>query len=613
MNGSKRVGKILFIILFIALFLGAIIGIVLSSVNREKENNMPQLTMLSCDEKVFYGGDFSLNAAYLYPNGEVESVRAEDIVYTSSDETLIKVENGSLIVVESNIESRSEYLLHEGENNSKYAEVQVSVKSKNATNTLEHNVKIFKQADYLVTVQKNDSVYFNDDVEIENTYGVMAESNISALCELDNNGGTIEKEPVLDSGWNFDGWYIVKNDVLSNERFYPEDLFMYNQPITIRARFKTDIELDGDDIGTNSILDEAYYNEQLPSLKPCVSNHDGWTFSGWYSNVGGEANSGIEFKSGDIFTLRVPKLYAKWEGIVKLNLSKKLDYVLDDGIWKGATTPTEETVGELHEIDRVYVVYHAPTPKLAEPKYENGGIFKGWQTQEYGAGVKITEGEIFNTNSLNLYDCFAYKISFIDADGKNILSTVNADGKEIFSTDETSEKYVPDNFDAIYGQSIRLSNENKSLNESKTEKDNWTFAGWFTQINDDQIDIREYYRNGYPYIETKTKNVQERWSATLRLHGVIDSFYDDTKTVYYGQDLNLTYGVSYDSWRLMGWYNCEAINFNPDVSIEYSSLKEYKEGDMDLYALWYINEVTLKFNNGKQDQYIKDTETTQQI
>lgn len=587
MDKSKKKGQTFFIILLSLIFAIAVLCVVFSSIDKEEKNIAPQLSILSCAEKVFYGGDFSVKIAYIYPDGTVKNVKAEDIVFSSSDDSLIKVENGSLKVVESDIETRPEYIVHKDDNNLQYAKVQLTIKSKKSTNKIIHTIKIFKQADFTVYVESNDSLYFDDNIKIESKYGVMAEDRINALCNLDNNGEIVEKTPLLD-GWNFEGWFLVDEyNQLTNERFYPEDLFMFKKSVTIRARFKTDVKLDGDDIGDNAILKDVYYNEPLPSLTPSESTYDRWEFKGWYSTKGGDLNGGVEFKAGDNFSLKTACLYAKWEGTAYLRLSEKLDYVLNNEDWDGMiqTSPTSEKVGKLHASNNAKVVYHAPAPKLAEPEYVNHGKFIGWRTEKYGQGIEISEGKIYDLISLDLYDCFAYEIKFINADGKEVF--VDADGREVESQDGQSAS-----FNAIYGQSIRASNSNKSIYEP-IKKGNWK-SELNTNIKGDIVNIKNYYE--FPFIETESKTVCEKLSGTINFKSDIDHNWADSIEVVYNEELNLPnnlYILDKTSWTLAGWYTEKAGDGDEVTNVEH-----YK-GDVDitLHAKLTIDVVRLEYGN----------------
>ena len=415
---AKKKGKIVALVLSIMLVLVGCAIITFSFLREKSTEETPTLTILSCDNRVYYGGDFKIEAAYKYRDGHVEYSSSENKITYESEETILSIDpDGKIQVVEDIYGGETEYKEHP---------VKISVKSQNKKiEAIQVSVNVVPVYEYNIT-----KYYYDND-----TLGLESES-------LPAWGGQSVEEiatPILDN-YLFENWYVEKigDEALSEPIvFHAEDKYYWGSNISIKPRFYANLQLNTDGVSTEDETSpvKIYFNEPLHEKLSTLTSNEDWEFSGWYSEVGGNGNR--YFGEGEIFKESIPTLYAKWTS------SLRLDSVFPSGI-----------------DDNINVTYHSNL-NLPKPVYHNGGIFMNWYLADDGKETMVSSGEIYcNRANATLTAKVKFPISF-DYQG----ATDNTKGEEYF---------------AIYDDSLSSMGWELPHPENNTES-GWLFEGWYTQ------------------------------------------------------------------------------------------------------------------------------------
>ena len=109
---AKKLGIIIFALVLIGSIIGSIISIILCSIHKDEAANNPSLVVLSYDNRVYYGGDFSIKVAYKYADGSIEYPSPNTIIYESAESIINIDSNGKIQVVEDIYNGETEYKEH---------------------------------------------------------------------------------------------------------------------------------------------------------------------------------------------------------------------------------------------------------------------------------------------------------------------------------------------------------------------------------------------------------------------------------------------------------------------------------------------------------------------
>lgn len=571
---AKRKGRIVALIISILVILISGLIVTLSFLHEKKDSETPILTVISYDNRVYYGGDFSVEVAYKFEDGRIEIPTSNSTIKYECSENIVSVDaSGHLKVVENIFESNSEYQEHP---------VVITVSSSNkGVASIQVPIKVVPVYTYSITK------YYYDEKTLEIKSEFVPAWSEQTVDEI--------SDPTL-ANYEFDNWYVEKigdKAVSTAMTFHPEDKYLWGDNITIKPKFYADVQLnvDGMPIAENSISPiRVYYDEPIDdgTFPSAETSADGWTFGGWFTEKGGSGDeNGI---SGGVFKAKTPLLYAKWEGKATLHLTQE---IVTDESGENIIDKRQRTVGTFLGGDtsaQVDVVYHAeiktefPAPIYRNASFQTVGTFDGWYTEEYGGGKYLdisSDNPIYNITELELFDKIKYEVRIVYQDGRD--ATV---------------------IDTIYGKS--LLNLDSSI--QPPTKDGWELGGYILQqgssdvlkITDDTmyVDTTESL-NKIIYTYNDVLTVFVEWHGNIHLDAYINRAWDRDIPVVYNEELNLPDDLGVSSvcdWELKGWYTGE-IGEGQQIL---SSRNYTGVGICTLYGYWIMDSIELNYGNPAQ-------------
>ena len=409
----EKIGTAIFVIFFTMLSMVLIAIAVLSFVHESTQQITAEIAITSNVTKSYYNGSDSIVAVLLYKDGSVDDDHV--FTYTSDHPSVLRFETstrGEFIVIDKDYRG----------------EVGIDVKSSLEGVMPAHiSIEIVSPPDYSITLDYNGSPCDSD-----TTIAVWAGEII---------GNTLPR-PTLEN-YEFQGWYPILADgsMDTKNAFNHLDRFFWGRNLTIRARFKSYLQLD-DDMGDITTLQDSakknidvFFNEPLFVNLPKLSMKNGWQFDGWYSEIAGGGN--LFVGKGEIFNNPVPVLYSKW--VSNLHL---------DSVFSG-------------EIDNETDVTYHSSLNLPKPVYHNGGIFMNWYLTDGGKETLVSSGEIY---------CY----------GANATLTAKVKFPIRFDYQGATDNAKEEDYFAIYKDS--LSSMGWDLPHPENNKESgWLFEGWYTQ------------------------------------------------------------------------------------------------------------------------------------
>jgi len=571
---AKRKGRIVALIISILVILISGLIVTLSFLHEKKDSETPILTVISYDNRVYYGGDFSVEVAYKFEDGRIEIPTSNSTIKYECSENIVSVDaSGHLKVVENIFESNSEYQEHP---------VVITVSSSNkGVASIQVPIKVVPVYTYSITK------YYYDEKTLEIKSEFVPAWSEQTVDEI--------SDPTL-ANYEFDNWYVEKigdKAVSTKMEFHPEDKYLWGDEITIRPKFYADVQLDVDGmpIAEKTISPvKVYYDEPIEdgTFPSAETSADGWTFGGWFTEIGGAGDeNGI---SGGVFKAKTPTLYAKWEGKATLHLTQE---IVTDESGEIIVDKKQRTVGTFSSGDtsaQVEVVYHAaietefPEPTYRNASFQTVGTFAGWYTEEYGGGKPLdtsSNNPIYNITELELFDKIKYEVRIVYQDGRD--ATV---------------------IDTIYGKS--LLNLDSSI--QPPTKDGWELGRYILQqgssdvlkITDDTlyVDTTESL-NKIIYTYNDVLTVFVEWHGNIHLDAYINRAWDRDIPVVYNEELNLPDDLGVSSvcdWELKGWYTGE-IGEGQQIL---SSRNYTGVGICTLYGYWIMDSIELNYGNPAQ-------------
>ena len=571
---AKRKGRIVALIVSCIIILISGLIVTLSFLHEKKDSETPSLTVISYDNRVYYGGDFSVEVAYKYEDGHIEIPTSNNTLKYDSSESIVSVDsNGQLRVVTNIFESNAEYQEHP---------VIITISSSNkSVASIQVPIKVVPFYTYSITK------YYYDEKTLE-----LKSEFVPAWSEQ-----TVEEisDPTL-ANYTFDNWYVdsIGDKAVSTAMtFHPEDKYLWGDKIAIKPRFYANVQFNADEmpVAEESISPiKVFYDEPIEDgmFPPVATSASGWTFGGWFTEKGGSGDeNGI---SGGVFKAKTPTLYAKWEGKATLHLTRE---IVTDEAGETIIDKKQRTVGTFLGGDtsaQVDVVYHAKIVKaFPEPIYRNAsfqtvGTFGGWYTEEYGGGSPLdvaSDNATYNLIELDLFDKIQYEVRVSYQDGRE-----------------------PDPISITYGKS--LLNLNSSI--QPPTKDGWDFGRYILQqgkeesinITDDTLFVystESLNKIIYSYNDILTVFVE--WRGVIHLDAYINRAWNQDIPVVYNDELSLPddLGVSnICDWELKGWYTGE-IGAGQQIV---SSRNYQGVGNLTLYGYWCLDSIELNYGNPDQ-------------
>lgn len=547
---AKKKGRIVAIIVSSLLVIISGLIVTLSFLHEKKVVETPSLTVISCDNRVYYGGDFRIQAAYKYEDGRIEYPSSNAIKYESAESIVSIDSDGNVKVVEDIYNGNTDYQEHP---------VVISISSSNKNvDSIQVSIKVVPVYTYSITK------YYYDESTLELKSELVPAWQGQTVDEITN--------PSLPN-YSFENWYVesIGDEPLSTSMaFYAEDKYLWGDKISIKPKFYADLQFNVDDMSIEEVAPasvKVYFDEPITNAFPTLStNSHGWAFAGWYTGLSGAGDeNGVQ---NGVFRAVKPILYAKWSGIATLNLTQIIHNDDNEGII--SRVGTVGTFSSNTEIN-VPVIYHGAINLSTSqiPTYSDGGEFAGWYTEQYGAGTQITNehGEgIFNSISLQLYD--------------KIVFTVNIDYNA--ATGNYDEGHTE--FTATYGTVVDFVGNGLGRNPTKT---GWDFDGWKVVYGSDSIPVSQNMQ----YSLLGDIDLVAQWKWELELNSDIDTYILDqsSTTFFYGEEKNIDPINDWGSWAFDGWYTQRA---GEGRLIEKTTDYE-NTGVKVLYAKWVLHKLTL--------------------
>ncbi|MCM1533666.1 MAG: InlB B-repeat-containing protein [Corallococcus sp.] len=528
--------------------------------------NTPSLVVLSNDNRVYYGGDFSIKTAYKYQDGRIDSPYPDTIKY-ESDEPVVSVDtDGKVEVVEDIYNGSIEY-------NELSVVISISSSNKNVK-PLQVNITVVPVNTYSITQ------YYYDANTLE------LKSKLVPVWQ----GQTVDEivDPSL-SNYFFENWYVVSigDKTLSTPMvFHAEDKYLWGDNISIKPKFYADLQFNADDMPITEKISspvKVYFDMPLENSLPTLENDlSEWSFDGWYTERGGVGDkNGVR---DGVFRAVEPVLYAKWSGTAQLVLT---DIISNDDNKDIITRNGTVGILSANAATEVSVVYNGAVQLNSSqiPTYTYGGAFGGWYTELYGTGEQITDERgvgIYNAKSLRLYDkiVFAVNVDYNAATG-NYDESIDA-------------------FTVAYGDTVDFVGNGLVRNPSKT---GWTFSGWEVVYGPDKFQILDDAQ--FTLLDDITISAVWKWTFNLNTSIEGYSLTDKTCTITYQDDFSSLPSLEdWGSWSFDGWYSQTAGDGYRITSSNYDAIASNNLSKVsNLYAKWIIKTLTLNDKTG-EDSYI---------
>ena len=399
----------------------------------------------------------------------------------------------------------------------------------------------------------------NDDYQIVvtytvNSYALTAHAQGGIFTnETDSLGVSIEYGESFDSvevpsrfGYTFEGWYF---DASYNEKAETMDTtHKHIYAKWIANKVTVSYNANG---GTGEMSDsELTYNGAAQELKENAFSRTGYTFAGWKD------------KNGNTFT-NIPAsyfteeekeltLYAQWN----VN-SYALSYNSNGGTAKEA----------------VNVNYGEELGDYLPAIVKTGYTFEGWYYDaEFKDAAQATD--TMPAEAITLYAKW----------------TVNSYTITLKYNDASTEDTVLDiNYDADYVLPTPTWNGH-------------TFAGWYNGENK--------WNNTGKYLLTENVILNAHWdlvnySITYNLNGGNNSTLNPTEYNYDSETIALA-NPSRTGYTFLGWFSTSTFEEETRVT----SILTHSYGDVELYAKWVANKVTVSYNANEGEGTMTDSELT---
>lgn len=561
---AKKLGIIIFALVLIGSIIGSIISIILCSIHKDEAANNPSLVVLSYDNRVYYGGDFSIKVAYKYADGSIEYPSPNTIIYESVESIINIDSNGKIQVVEDIYNGETEYKEHS---------VIISISSSNKNiGSIQISIKVVPVNTYSITK------YYYDENTLELKSEFIPAWQEQPVDEL--------VDPILPN-YYFENWYVESigdNVLLTPIQFHAEDKYLWGDNICIKPKFYADLQFDVDEMPISvekPVPVKVYFDEPISNTLPAIdSSLAGWSFDGWFTEIGGKGDeNGIQ---NGVFRAAEPILYAKWSGIATLNLTQIIHNDDNKDIISRVGTvgafPTSAST-------EVHVIYHGAINLESSqiPTYSDGGTFGGWYTGLYGTGKQITNenGEgIYCSTDLELYDRIIF---VIDIDYN--YATGNYDSNN-------------NSFNITYGEIVDLVSNGLGRNPTKT---GWNFSYWEVEYENSRFEIP----NDRQYTLLRNITITAVWTWTFYLNASIEDYSLSQKTftiTFQDEFSSLPSLENWGSWSFDGWYSRGAGEGEHITVSNYDTVASSSSSNITtLYAKWIIKTVTLNDNNADTD------------
>lgn len=508
-NSGRNRATLCIVILAIVLLIGSIFSLWFSFSKPDSSQEATSIDLSSsCGDKISEGGVGEIFALLHYKDG-----------HTASGNFIFQSENDEVLSFPDENSGKFNAL-------KQFEQITISVTCQNLPEL---------RAEFQLEITSYKSFWVTFKYPNAQTY-----SEVTDQIEI-AEGGMMLDAPAPDFGCHVYKWIVLGKN---NAEFNPSKGYYWNEDITVEAVFD-EVAVSFYDALFHEEFDSTIvtYGEAVTHVTdwklPSQTDRDGWHFEGWYPDVDSdELQNGLA--SGRYFaTTNI--LYAKWT--TKINLHTTFDLL-------GTMSKT------------VQVVYNAAIPELPIPNYRNGGIFRGWYTEQYGLGDELKAGDKYvGAANFDVYD--------------KIQLTVELDYQ-----DETSKNGGADNYEVIYGRSLN----DLGLAMPTPQKDTWSFKGWFGGLDE----AGKEFLDAQPYLFESSITVYARWGSTFNLYreltveGEADSKLYDTIEVVYKQKLNLPTDLTAGEWKFDGYYNGIA---GTEGQVE-STEKYLGAGSRKLYAKW---------------------------
>lgn len=310
------------------------------------------------------------------------------------------------------------------------------------------------------------------------------------------------------SGYSFTGWY--SDSACTSEITFP---YIATKGITIYAGWERIVEYftvtyqtnGGSEISEESVSDET---EFTPATSP---TKEGYTFSGWYTNIALSS----EFVSGGLLTDDIT-LYAKWT-------ANAYDVTFDANDGEGTMSSQAITYGESANL-------------VANTFTKSWASFAGWSTTATG-GVEYIDGANYE---MTTFGATLYAVWTEIPITYNTITFNSNDGSEVSDRKVETGVVVTE--------------------PTEPTKEGYVFEGWYTDE-----DLTKEYSFTTPLIEDIT--LYAKWGEYKATEGLVFTLSNDKYSVtgYTGTDVDV---------YIPSTYSEDGENYYPVTSIASYAFKD---------------------------------------